>query len=42
MKSLERTTEGWRVGLREKETVESEESQEDSVAELVPDGSGTD
>lgn len=43
MKSLERRTEGWRVGLRDRETVESNGSQEDSdgsAATVVPDGSG--
>ena len=44
VKSLERRTEGWRVGLRDRETVESVGSQEDSDssgAMDVPDGSGT-
>lgn len=44
MKSLERMTEGWRVGLRDRETVERDGSQEDSdgsTATVVPDGSGT-
>lgn len=43
VKSLERRTEGWRVGDRE--TVESDGSQEDSddsaATVVVPDGSGT-
>lgn len=38
-KSLERRTEGWRVGLRDRET-ESDVSQVDSEASAVPDGSG--
>lgn len=44
VKSLERRTEGWRVGLRDRETVESDGSQEESdgsAATVVPDGSGT-
>lgn len=43
VKSLERRTEGWRVGLKDRETVESDGSQEDSgksAATVVPDGSG--
>lgn len=44
VKSLERRTEGWRVGLRDRETVDSDRSQENSdssAATAVPDGSGT-
>lgn len=44
VKSLERMTEGSRVGLRDRETVESDGSQADSdgsAATVVPDGSGT-
>lgn len=44
VKSLERKTEGWRVGLIDREIVESDGSQEESegsAATVVPDGSGT-
>lgn len=44
VKSLERRTEGWRVGLRDRETVETDVSQGDSgdsVVTVVPNGSGT-
>lgn len=44
VKSLESRTEGWRVGLRDRETVESDRSQEDSegsASTVVPDASGT-
>lgn len=44
VKSLERRTEGWRVGLRDRETVESDGSQENSdgsATTVVPDGSST-
>lgn len=43
VKSLERRTEGWRVELGDRETVESDGSQEDldsSAVMVVPDGSG--
>ncbi len=42
-KSLERKTEGWRVGLRDRETVKGEGSPEDSDSSggMELEGSGT-
>lgn len=44
VKSLERRTEGWRVGLRDKDTVDSDRSKEDSESSgvmVVLRGSGS-